>query len=260
MRNTNYKVYKHTAPNGKVYIGITCLPLNTRWGKDGCNYNTQKVFYRAIQKYGWANFKHEVMCENLSKDEAKSKEIYYIDLYKSNYKKYNNPAYGYNASDGGDNVDGHPMSAKSREALMHRIKESQKQVDVFDLNGKYLTTYNSFKETSDILGISVQSVNNCCYYHRGSRRCKDYMLRLNSETQGKDIPPYSKNTWKSSNVIVFELNGNIYKKFDCPTIAAKEMNIDLSSICRCMKNQYYQAGGYIFEKDMGQSSPIKEMR
>ena len=54
----NYTVYKHTSPNGKVYIGITCKPTKARW-KNGKGYKNNDYFYNAILKYGWENFSHE---------------------------------------------------------------------------------------------------------------------------------------------------------------------------------------------------------
>ena len=54
MQDINYCVYKHTTPNNKVYIGITCKDPNSRW-RNGEGYATQKYFYKAIKKYGWDN-------------------------------------------------------------------------------------------------------------------------------------------------------------------------------------------------------------
>lgn len=33
-KNIIYYVYKHTFPNNKVYIGITCRTLEERWGTE----------------------------------------------------------------------------------------------------------------------------------------------------------------------------------------------------------------------------------
>ena len=63
-----YTVYKHTAPNGKVYIGITSHSIEGRWRKDGSGYKLNNHFWNAIQKYGWNNFKHEILFENLMKE------------------------------------------------------------------------------------------------------------------------------------------------------------------------------------------------
>ena len=91
-----YCVYKHTCPNGKVYIGMTGISPARRW-QQGKNYITNTYFYRAIQKYGWDNIKHEILIEGLSKEEASAKEIELIALYKSDQRNC-----GYNICSGGE--------------------------------------------------------------------------------------------------------------------------------------------------------------
>lgn len=87
--NTNkYIVYKHTSPSGKVYIGITKKSPKSRWN-NGKGYASQQLFYRAIKKYGWDKFKHEILFENLTHDEACKKEIELIRFYKSQKLSYN---------------------------------------------------------------------------------------------------------------------------------------------------------------------------
>lgn len=97
MDNTeNYKVYKHTAPNNKVYIGITKLDINQRW-KNGKGYKCNQYFTRAILKYGWENIKHVVLYDGLTKEQAEKKEIELIAFYKSDNNKF-----GYNIQHGGN--------------------------------------------------------------------------------------------------------------------------------------------------------------
>lgn len=91
-----YKVYKHTFPNGKTYIGITQLNVENRW-RSGKGYKTQDLMHRAIIKYGWNNIKHEVLFEDLTKEDAEKKEIELIAFYKSNQKDF-----GYNIENGGN--------------------------------------------------------------------------------------------------------------------------------------------------------------
>lgn len=65
-----YCVYKHTTPNGKVYIGITRRNPITRW-QNGNGYKRNKHFMGAILKYGWDNIKHEILFSGLTEQEAK---------------------------------------------------------------------------------------------------------------------------------------------------------------------------------------------
>ena len=85
-------VYKHTNKiNGKSYIGITKRTIEQRV-HDG--YAGSRHFDNAISKYGWENFETTILEENLTCDEACSKEKYYIEKYDS----INN---GYNLEEGG---------------------------------------------------------------------------------------------------------------------------------------------------------------
>ncbi len=94
--DNNWCVYIHTCPNGKVYIGITSKKPELRW-KKGKGYLQNNHFQNAILKYGWDNIKHEIIQDNLSKENACELEKYYIGLFQSN--KYE---FGYNRSTGGE--------------------------------------------------------------------------------------------------------------------------------------------------------------
>ena len=105
----SYSVYMHTTPSNKRYIGITCQPLNERW-RNGEGYQRCVGFYRAIQKYGWDNIKHEILLSNLSYEEAINAEKQYIAKYKTHNKQY-----GYNCTDGGEGVLGWKANKEQRE-------------------------------------------------------------------------------------------------------------------------------------------------
>ena len=72
----SYYIYKHTFPNNKVYIGITSKKPEYRWGKEGKEYwySNRKMFY-AIKKYGWNNIIHDILFNNLTKEEAHKKKL-----------------------------------------------------------------------------------------------------------------------------------------------------------------------------------------
>lgn len=111
-----YTVYKHTSPSGKVYIGVTSLRPEERWG-GGAGYVKNKHFNRAIKKYGWDNIKHEILFDGLSKDDAFKIEIKLIKEYRSNERKF-----GYNLGTGGEHgPTGSRWSDESRENHMNAI-------------------------------------------------------------------------------------------------------------------------------------------
>lgn len=51
-------------------------------------YTENPHFFRAIVKYGWDNFEHEILFEGLSEDEAYEKEKELIRKHKSNLYEF----------------------------------------------------------------------------------------------------------------------------------------------------------------------------
>lgn len=107
-------LYRHISPSGKVYVGITCQNLKYRWGSKGKNYLIKDsgnfkhpTFAQAILKYGWDNFKHEIVLEGISKSEADYTEKYLIKWYKLHNMSYN-------VTDGGDGVVGVKFTQERR--------------------------------------------------------------------------------------------------------------------------------------------------
>ena len=119
----NYTVYKHISPSGKIYIGITKQTPKDRWG-NGTGYGNRNRISRAIQKYGWDSFTHEILFENLTKEEACQKEIELIAEYKSN-----NPEFGYNITAGGEGFSGvkHSQATKDKISKTKTGKPSNKK-------------------------------------------------------------------------------------------------------------------------------------
>lgn len=72
-------VYRHTAPDGRMYIGIAENP-KVRWA-NGKGYKDNPAFWECIQSVGWENIRHEILADDLSSSEARKKESELIDLY-----------------------------------------------------------------------------------------------------------------------------------------------------------------------------------
>lgn len=133
MNNKEYIVYKHTCPNGRAYIGITCQDPERRW-RCGMHYDYNRRFFLAIVEYGWINFKHEILESGLSYEEAKRKETEYIDKFKTADERF-----GYNQTLG---VGGKGLAVslekreKQRKAMLGKKMslEARKKMSVAQKN------------------------------------------------------------------------------------------------------------------------------
>lgn len=168
---TNYYVYKHTSPSGKVYIGITQQRPESRW-QGGLGYRRNEYFFRAILKYGWDNFTHEILHCGLSKEAACAAEIALIAAYRSNEK-----AHGYNITSGGETFT---HSQASIEKMSSRRKGKGRQPKPESVREKMrahhaggdapkpiicLTTgiiYASINDAARDTGVDKSPISRCC--------------------------------------------------------------------------------------------------
>ena len=107
----NYKLYVHISPSNKRYYGITSQKVEIRW-QGGNGYTRNQHFKNAIKKYGWNNFEHIVLFDNLTEEEAKLMEQMYIALYDTT-----NRDKGYNITLGGESASGYHHTEKTKERL-----------------------------------------------------------------------------------------------------------------------------------------------
>ena len=110
--------------NNKKYIGYTKHSIQHRW-RQHCNRSKKGVntpFYNAIRKYGAQEWLLSILCECQTSNEAKEKEIYFIEKFDS----YNN---GYNATLGGDGNNGLIMSEESNKKRSEALKGKPKNYD-----------------------------------------------------------------------------------------------------------------------------------
>lgn len=188
-----FKIYIHTCPNGKRYIGMTSLSTYNRWRK-GKGYKNCKLFNRAIKKYGWGNIKHEVVYSDLSLEKAQKTEIKLIKEFKSNISKY-----GYNTEIGGQK--GALGIKRSKETLIKMSlankgkkmpKETKKKISN-SLKGRVFTEEHSRRKS-----LSQTGEKNHRY---GKKASNDTRLKMiESQKKGKHnklsvkVIQYSKET------------------------------------------------------------------
>lgn len=107
-----YVIYIHRNKiNNKVYVGQTGQQVNQRW-RNGKGYINNSLFYRAIEKYGWDNFDHDIIFTGLDKEQANRLEVEIISLFDSN-----NPDKGYNLTEGGQGTNGYHFTEEHKKHI-----------------------------------------------------------------------------------------------------------------------------------------------
>ena len=126
-------------------------------------YQDNPHFFRAIVKYGWDNFKHEILFEGLTEDEAYEKEKELIKHHKSNDFQY-----GFNRSSGGryPNEGCHTRRTfKVKNPRRGCDAPHAKPVCQFSIHGKWIKTWGSGSEASEGLHIKGSSgISHSCKF------------------------------------------------------------------------------------------------
>jgi hypothetical protein len=234
MKNNKkeYAVYKHTSPNNKVYIGITGQsPPEKRW-LNGRGYTNNKHFNDEIVYYGWDNFTHEILFCNLTKAEAQKKECELIAYYKSTDKNF-----GYNIRAGGFKQI---FDDNEIKIIGNGSGKSAIPVIQYTCSGEFVKIFRNVLVAEAETNICGSNIIKCCdgklhsagkfvwRYADPNFNFIDYNYRIN-----RQIVQYAK-------------DGVFIRIYNSIIDAAKENDVDQSSITRCCKGKVQTAGGFIW--------------
>jgi len=238
-----YTVYRHISPSGKVYVGITQLYLPYRW-KQGNGYKRCKLFYRAIQKYGWDNFLHEIVLDGISKSEAIYTEKYLIRWYKIH-------GMSYNITDGGESTLGIHMPEEAKRKISKTLMEVQgRAVLQYSIDGTFIREYKSAIEASRILGYGRTSVSNCAFGKKCENTLHGYIFVYKDEV---DTLPgrleLCKKHWRRYKIVQY-YNGVPINSFNSVREAERITGINRICIRNNIRGKFKIAGGYTWEKVM----------
>lgn len=212
----SYIVYRHTFPNGKVYIGITKQRPNARWGAKGQGYKECPRMANAISKYGWDNVIHEILFEGLKKEDAEKIEIELIGAHHSNEEKY-----GYNIANGGNCSGTH--SVETRRLISEHNKGKKKPPCTDENKKKYSLMYSG--------------EGNPFYGKHHSNETKD---KISKSRIGND--------WaKRKPVVQYDFDGSIVSEYQTITEAHKVTGISMASLSYACSGKYTKAGGYVWK-------------
>ena len=266
-----YVVYKHTNQiNNKCYIGMTRQnPPKKRW-KNGTTYKSNKHFTNAINFYGWDNFRHEILFENLTKEEAEQKEIELISFYKSNQ-----PDFGYNIANGGNCKgtvseetkrklsDAH-MGKKLSQEHIEKIRENSKKqytdelrrkivesimipVSQYTNTGEFINEYIDAVEAGKVVDVAPTHITACC---RGRRKkSKGFIWRYANETLTEEHIAWCNSVdrnYITKPVCQYDLNGVLLNTYDSRIDAMQETGVSDGSIHSCCNRITKTAGGWIW--------------
>lgn len=226
-----YYVYKHTFPNGKIYIGIT-YDIEKRW-RNGNGYQHQNKLNNAILKYGWNNIKHEILHDNFTKKQAEEKEKYYINLYKSNKREY-----GYNIMEGGNISDNrYTFTIEDRGKISKGLKGKYK--------GRHFSPKSEFKKghtfTKEMLDKMSKAKIGKEPWNKG---LKGVMSAWNKGLKGLN---FGKNNAASKKIVQFDKQGDYIKIFDCISDAEREICEGKNGhFGECASNKIKTARGYVW--------------
>ena len=215
----SYCVYKHTAPNGKVYVGITSKEPDKRW-LNGRGYSKNNHFWNAIKKYGWENIKHEILADGLTKEEACNLEQMYIALFESS-----DQLKGYNLTTGGEIGAKHTI--ESRRKLSESKKDKRYNIGVpFTEERKIHLSENH---------ADVRGERNPMY---GKKRTPEEIAKRQAHrvyAKGGDHPT-------ARAILQLDMDGNIVKRWG--SIVEASETFCKTCIKDCLRGKYKQHKGY----------------
>lgn len=215
----SYLIYKHTNKiNGKSYIGQTSQKATRRW-RNGYGYKESPIFYAAIKKYGFDNFNHEILEENIiTKALANQREQYWIAYYHTWI--YDPLCNGYNGTAGG--------TTNNTTAL-------QKRVFQLDINNNIIAEFKSISAAAAHFKVSSDRITRCCAKQKGYRTAGGYYWCFAEEHSS-----YSIQQLRRRRVVRQDPNGTEVI-FDTVSEAAASIGVNRSLISRACKKQtqYY---------------------
>ncbi len=227
--NRKFSLYIHTNKiNNKKYIGITTKnPPSKRWC-NGKGYGKNSKINKAINKYGWDSFNHEILFCNLTKEQAELLEIEIIKYYKTQ-----EDTYGYNIKSGGNHfeIDDNVKKKLSIKNKGRKLSKNARQLiskKVVCINNDIV--YDSISEASKKLSIDRSSISACC--RKKILSVKGYIFIYYDEYILNNKMTYIRKPKTTAKKVVCINSGIIYDSLKDASIATNGNASRISMCCR----------------------------
>lgn len=162
--------------NGKQYVGFTNhLTKRLIQHKSASSRGSNYLIHKAIRKYGWENFKMEILFETPDREHALK------IVEPAMITKYSTRTTGYNLTAGGEGV-------VRKHTKDDRLKMSQNHADFSGKNnpfsGKTHTVESKQKMSASLKGRSV--------WNKGKTLSEEHRMKLRMAKLGIKRGPYKK--------------------------------------------------------------------
>lgn len=267
--HTTYYIYCHIAPNGKRYFGQTCRKPEVRWN-NGRGYRAQ-YFARAIEKYGWDNFEHLILCTVSSKEYADHLEQWFIKKYDTT-----NPANGYNMTAGGEGNVGWVPSEETRRKISERrtgqlLSDDTKKKISEVLREGYATgrlkPQSMSEETRKRFSRERSGKGNPMY---GKHLSEEARARISEFHRGRIVSDETRAKLRASRmtdpnikrvaVNQYNENGELIGQYQSIADASRATGIGAAQIRQCCNKLHWRAKGFIWRyQDQPETFPAQQM-
>lgn len=224
-------IYRYISPVNKVYIGQTVNSLAERAKNivSGIGYKKCSVFWSAIQKYHFVNFKVDIL-EEVEIQKLNEREQLYIKKFNSLVPN------GYNLYTGGE-------KGKTVEVYVYSAQ-----------NGKFLEHYNSLTEASLFTGVPIETISSILS-NKNFRRIAHNYIFLRDYKEEINLLDFSRRNYR--HVYVYISEGKFLQEFETIAEASRKLKIATCTIERHLTNKKLTCGYYFRDKKQDKIETIE---
>ena len=254
--NGTYCVYVHINKiNGKMYVGQTVHGNrpHKRWD-NGNGYKYCPYFWKAIQKYGWNNFEHEIVANNLTAQEADNLEILLINKLNTM-----DSSMGYNLNPGGTKNKTLSEDTKKKISESHMGEKNpmygvRLTGEKNGMYGKHLSDETKHKISKAQKGMKKKPLSEEAKRKISEKAKERLAVPENNAFYGKHHTTEAKKkmseakkgikSYNAKQIVQMDDDYNVIKIWGCIADAYRALNICRQSIPEVLNGKQHRAGGY----------------